>query len=83
MTKKETKMDELKNKNFDMIRTPSAFYCVFEHSKACQNLNKHRGMTLYSEKVSFEKKPMDTSDIQWRNNTIRKCRRTCASVIVG
>ena len=49
----ESKMTWYKNINlyFNELRTPSAFYCIFENSKASQALNKHKSITLFDKKI--------------------------------
>ena len=72
VAKLEAKIDAAKNEKFDEIRTPSAFYCIFENTKASQVVNKNRKMTLFGEEIKLRDKLLDFEDINWVNAALKK-----------
>ena len=68
------------NLYFNELRTPSAFYCIFENSKASQVLNKHKSITLFDKKIELRSKPLDFSDINWLYATMRKEIHYCRAL---
>ena len=73
-------MTATKNADFDNIRTPSAFYCIFENSKVSQALNRSKKITFFNKQVNVRSKPLDFQDINWLNATMKHGWHNCRKV---
>ena len=68
-------MEQLKNRDFDKLRTPFKFYCTFEHMKAAKALKRCGHLRFGNHDINV-KPPKNPTDILWMNAAITDKQRS-------
>ena len=65
--KYESRMDQLKEKSYNELRTPVKFFCTFENAYATKTLLDLKGIMFQGCALKFER-PEDPTDVFWENH---------------